>query len=641
MTSTWYTLTSLWVQVTMLVVTSVVSAQDSTLSRPSRYSVTGMVAGGLALHSTDFVELPTLPNCCVPYTGGASPDASIAIGLDYVSGLSLFNRDVHVGVHAGMRLLPATLVEQEHVGNIISGSTVTDGTVEHELSLRYTAIVIEPYLTLPMPVKDFSLGIGIPIGIPLSAHLDQQQNLLTPSDPQYTFENGERARAKMSSSLPNAAVPQLNLQLRIRYTVGLFDNVSISPFIAYQHALNSITSAAPWLINSVNTGVQVAYHIPLPLPPPIIAPPPPPPPVRHVLASSVHIVPKTLGATTVNDTVFAPVLYEHITDTVVAVLPTLLFEYNSTEPIGGDTERVLFAQAIQQSMVDFSDQRERVIIRGSASFNEDPRLARERVSALLQLVKVDQNLVTIELVHRDSTVRPELAEEGRSVTVQLGERPRMLRRYAERKSVQTRSVELSALHTLTCENAPCTTSVTVQGAHCAVTETSSPVIPVIVGVPVDDSTSVSEPLEVVVQLTTRDAGGAQTSAEAAVVVVRTVAEVQRETVVINPDGTKQSGEVLLCLFEYGSDKFSVVDNEALDAVRTALRSGKSITVVAGTDDLGTPEYNAQLRRKRADAAIRLIGPLATGSAIEAKQHTAGAAHAPLTRIAQRGVWIRF
>jgi hypothetical protein len=51
----------------------------------------------------------------------------------------------------------------------------------------------------------------------------------------------------------------------------------------------------------------------------------------------------------------------------------------------------------------------------------------------------------------------------------------------------------------------------------------------------------------------------------------------------------------------------MVDQGSLESVRTALRSGASVTLIASTDNIGTEESNRLLAQKRAQAVMNMLG----------------------------------
>ncbi len=598
--------------------------------------------GGSASHDASFVQLPAFPNCCVEYGQTAGLELSAGVGVDVATQLNVFNQPLRLYGALGIRALPTSFRVDEEVGNIIANNTATDGVVEHQLDLSYVAVSIDPTIAVPLPVERLHITVGALFSFPVSTALDQQQMLVSPTDPSYTFENGQRVREVSGGELPQSSTT-VAITAGVRYDVPITNEWELSAALRYQHGLNSLTGAAQWSVNSLVGGLLLRYRIPVleeTAPPP---PPPPPPPVAvqpPALTSTVDLLCRVPNSTVLGDEVHVPIIDEVVTDTVHAVAPYLFFAQNSTEPLGGQEEMQRFVAAIRQSIVDWTDQRERIVIVGSTSHDEEPAIARQRVSALLPYLPIDQNNVTIELIRADSMTYPELDEEARHVRLSLGSMPRMLRRYASTTEKFAQAIELAAVHTLTCENGPCTTAVRVDGAVSFATTTTDAVIPVII--PAALAPRADSVMPVHVELKTTDAGGQQRVSSATMIVRPTTRSVQRTTVTVDPVGVAHSDGLLLCLFAFDSDVISTADLVVADSIRAALKAGRTVTLVPGTDAIGSTDYNQNLRKRRADAALRYLGIQSTAITVElnAPVQTA-ASSSPLGRLTQRSVWVRF
>jgi hypothetical protein len=117
----------------------------------------------------------------------------------------------------------------------------------------------------------------------------------------------------------------------------------------------------------------------------------------------------------------------------------------------------------------------------------------------------------------------------------------------------------------------------------------------------------------------------------------------RDTVrtIIGHDGQIASeGTLTIGYFEFDGTSFASTDQDAIDAVRRAAQAGRRITVLPGTDDLGTEEYNRALQRARAGAALQVLGLRASDVAIVIDPTPSTAASTPMDRIANRSVRVR-
>ena len=66
--------------------------------------------------------------------------------------------------------------EDEFIGNIIGGSTVTSGIARHDLSIGYAVLGVAPYLSFPLPIEmPLRVNVGFTSGIPLGATFEQSE----------------------------------------------------------------------------------------------------------------------------------------------------------------------------------------------------------------------------------------------------------------------------------------------------------------------------------------------------------------------------------------------------------------------------------------------------------------------------------
>lgn len=98
--------------------------------------------------------------------------------------------------------------------------------------------------------------------------------------------------------------------------------------------------------------------------------------------------------------------------------------------------------------------------------------------------------------------------------------------------------------------------------------------------------------------------------------------------------------MVLGFFEFDSDKLlnfdkNVVEKAIFDAVR-----GKKVTIIPTTDNIGTPRYNRELAKRRADAALNLLKMNEETYSIEYPQNYFFDNATPMGRMFNRSVLIR-
>ncbi|RPI67819.1 MAG: hypothetical protein EHM43_06550, partial [Ignavibacteriae bacterium] len=248
-------------QLIALAALALVHVQAEAQAEHTNVLLQGGLFAGPTIHNAQFTQLPGVPNCCVEFDGGTGLGYGIGIGAELDTRTSIFSNTLRLGVNLSYQALPGTLTQDEVVGNIISGSTVTDGVVEHTIDLSYGMVALQPYVAVPLIAQLFVTG-GFTVGMPLAATYEQQQTLVEPSDPDYTFENGSRTRAQQSGDLPDKASLFAALSIGARYDLAVNDALTVVPSITYQLGLTDIVSTVPWKVNAIFGGVTVQYRLP-------------------------------------------------------------------------------------------------------------------------------------------------------------------------------------------------------------------------------------------------------------------------------------------------------------------------------------------------------------------------------------------
>ncbi|MBE2264650.1 MAG: hypothetical protein IAE64_00185 [Flavobacteriales bacterium] len=215
----------------------------------------------------------------------------------------------------------------------------------------------------------------------------------------------------------------------------------------------------------------------------------------------------------------------------------------------------------------------------------------------------------------------------------------MLHRYSESVAAYADPVQLSAMHVLTCGAPPCTSYVTVKGGTTTQSVTTEPVIPVTMTFNhATTNQAISRPILVTVRTTDADSNSVMATAAAIVTIVQK--NLVRKKVEQTDLRGVNSNTILLALFDFDSDSFSAVNIRVADSVRKAIREGAFITVIAGTDEFGSADYNRQLQIKRAEAAVRYLGIPSAMVTYEFTSADPQTAHNPAERAYQRAVRIR-
>ena len=138
---------------------SVVHGTVHAQSEKTNILLQGGLFAGPTLHSASFSELPGIPDCCVEYDGGSGFGFGASLGIEFDTRSTLFSNTIRIGANLTYQALPGTLSQEEVVGNIINGNTVTDGVVDHTTDLSYGIVALQPYVAVPTPLDGLMLNV--------------------------------------------------------------------------------------------------------------------------------------------------------------------------------------------------------------------------------------------------------------------------------------------------------------------------------------------------------------------------------------------------------------------------------------------------------------------------------------------------
>lgn len=341
------------------------------------------------------------------------------------------------------------------------------------------------------------------------------------------------------------------------------------------------------------------------------------------------------------DTLFLEVVDVRHYDTIYQATPTIYFKQNSTEPVAGTTTTGVMQQQVLPALRRNIEARKgsRVTIESMTSRDEDPRLARERISWVLRSLEIDPNTTTVVTLKGDSVEHPELADEQRRVRILIDGRPEIVRVHATSDVYSIQSADLAAVHVLTCEAGPCTTSIRVSTPSRTIVENAAG--PVVSFTLADDELLGSSRQVVVTAVAeTKDANGKKLTRSAQkVVVAQTSSEVAQVYRVAN-GSIAPMNEVVIGYCDFDRSTLSSIDESAVSEVRDALKRGARITIIPSTDGFGSSDYNEKLQRRRATETMNLIGVLPSQVDIELTPVPTYIATTPMERVEQRSVRVR-
>lgn len=605
----------------------------------------GGLFGGLASYNASFTELPGIPNCCASFDGGTGIGFDLNLGVEFDTYTTLFNNTLRIGATIGYQMLPGTLSQDEVVGNIIDGDEVTDGVVGHTLELDYSMVTLRPYAAWPTPLRNLYLNTGLMFGIPMSSTVNQQQELKQPSDPRWTFENGQRTRNVVSAALPDASSFQAAIDLGARYDLRASDAVVISPAIRYQLALTDITTSTPWSINGFFGGVTVQYQLPTPKDAPPPPPPPPPPPVivERIVEHSVELISEEQaknGIVISGDTIHVAARSVLTSDTVYAAPPILFFEKNSTMPVIEENIASRYQRRVVKALSAYlkSNPNSTLTVIGSTSSDEESLLAKERISWVIAQLGIEKTRINSEQRRGSEVPHESLQAEMRRVEFKIDGRSSTIQVTGTRTEESVNTITMIALHEVSCSPGPCTSIIEAYAGNTRLpAEDNSGVIRLQIPRKV---VSGSKHIPVSIRINLADTSGLSATAfDEAIVVVDDLSNT-RESTRVSMTGAINSSDLVLGYFDFDQSAFSSVDQDVVASVLTAVRAGKRVVVLPSTDHFGEPDYNEALRQRRAQTAIKTLALPARSVEVDLESPVQTSDASLMQRVALRCVRVR-
>ncbi len=337
------------------------------------------------------------------------------------------------------------------------------------------------------------------------------------------------------------------------------------------------------------------------------------------------------------DTITMPLIGEQVTVTTYEAAPVIFFEKNSTQPIRGTSTVGAFQQNILDAVRAYVEARPGVhlTIVGTSAADEEPQLARERISFVARTLQIDPNRVTVRMEQAPEARYPDLADEQRTVAFLIDGKAVVIP-VIRRDTVRTLPDAIITLtHVLTCEAGPCTTSVTASYGETILRVNGDGPVHTLT-IPGTDLARYGMSVPFVARAFVTDTTGRTVTSQRSYVVRPTLKQRDERQAMVSPENI--SGDALvLGHFGFDTSEFTTTNDAAVRRVREAIAAGRTVTLVPGADSLGTAEYNDALMLRRAKAAIALLGVRESDVRIEVVRSTTESNATPMGRIANRSV----
>jgi outer membrane protein OmpA-like peptidoglycan-associated protein len=572
------------------------------------------------LHSAAFENIAPGGERGGMFENGFGIGGSAYAGIEYTPLKNqLFGIPYRWATKLSFSLLSAPLTTDYYFGNVISGNNSIKGNAKQTVDATVGLLAVEPGILLsPFENLPVNFSLGAQLGTPLISSYKQSEE----------WTNVEPAGSVLKTNygsegdIPNKSAIYAALSIGAQYEAAKVGNFAILPEIQYNYALTNLSSSLDWKASSIRGGVAVRYNvlktIPPPEPPPVE---PPPAPKPKILALSAEVLKD--GAPVAPGSVIEITVPVNAYITQYALAPIAFFEKNSSTiamPKSDDGFKNATQEeaqtAIANSLKNFLkvNPQASVTIVGSASADEEAGIAQQRAESVAGFLKAQgiaaSRIATNQEISKDNLRYEELREEQRYVrfafsnsqtvvldtVMVLGNRP-----FESSNAPKPLAVEFTARPVFVAEAAPYQISgtATSDGVFKNLAES-----PETFSVPVAYTDAVLKP--VAVNYSIKDAEG-KTQTASVNFSIQPRQEIRKiENEVVKNDG-KPAQEYVLGFFKFDEAKMYAVNSDAFAKAQNAFKSGKKIQLIAMTDNLGTPEYNAQLARQRAQAARELFG----------------------------------
>lgn len=617
--------------------------------RLSNYEITAGAGLTGNLYSSQFKQLPDVPNCCNEFTSAFGIGWSFNAGMEYLLNRKLFDKPLRYSVGLSLVNQSANYSVEEFIGHNINGNEYTKILVDHKLNPTLTTLSLDNSLMInPFDDIPLSVSLGFSIGTFMQKDYEQSENLKSPDN--ITFENGKRVRKEFNGTIKNTSL-QISAIAGAKYRVWQSDLFSVYANIGYRHGFTNVAKELDWKISSISAGLSANYSIPLPEqpkpksppPPPL---PPPPPPAMPEIALALTYQGKTIedGAT-----INIPVTnVEYFVKRYV--LPVIFFNENTTDMTENTDANKTSPISAQYSVIEsvgsylVSNPQTNVTLNGYVIDGDDADIAAKRiehVSKMLESKGIDKSRITSDIhsVSGKKLPYPELKEEWHRVTLVFSDNAKIIpysipvrseKRYESAEFYAKPMIKAEAGvkkfegNTLLNSNKisdlakdGTTINLTAENVKTAFGNSTSPVLDIRAAV--------------------EDIAGNKVGA------VSKLKLAEKNNAPQYLEETEAGNSLVpmpLGFCEFDRSSFYAINNITLDKIRAALTEGKTVEIFALTDKFGTEDYNTQLAAERAENAIKLIG-IKSGNLIISETKDLGIpGNSPSGRMLNRGVWAK-
>ncbi len=555
--------------------------------------IIGSIGGGPSFNTGNFSGIPNVNTCCTTYPDAQGSLLEIMLGLRMNTPLIENKFSFQGSVQATISRFNAPFLTREFVGNFITGNTVTPALIDYSLALSGMMIGIEPRLHMHYSKLPISLFLGFNASSFLASNANQTETIIEPNTAY--FKNDSKVMNQYDGKISGLNSLLFSAIMGIEYQYAFQENLAIIPSISYRTYFNSFIESHPWKMNALIAGIGLSYTMPK-KEKPIELPPPPPPPIEEKepeITLSMHFHALLDDAMVdFGDTI--PYPYERLINVESrTIAPVYIFANNSSEDITEYAhEETFLEEAIKQSDAGLK-------ILSISSDQESPEIAKARadnISKRLLAINPRRSIQTQTRVIKTKGLRyPELLDETRMVIVTNADGSLPIYKKTDTQIVfQETSIRLI-------------TEPSITGAKIAGMATLGNV----------KTMTIEEP-DITFSFSPSFADKTETQkfiAQSFVTLEPNLKSKSRIELFIRPillreitqeqSAEEKTKEYILGYSDFDDGKLSMIDPSVIERIKSALRTGITVSMIPLIDDLGKSDHNSNLAKERI-ANARLI-----------------------------------
>jgi hypothetical protein len=594
------------------------------------YILKGGISLNANIYSSDFNKIGEFKNCCPKYESAFGLAPALFIGGEMRNALNLFGYDMSYAITLGYNSMSAAYSIKQHIGNDLGENDFQKIIVDHKLDLTYNVLYNEHSLWFN-PSENLPLGIklGLNFGIPLTKEFYQREILVEPSDA--TFPDGTKEFNPARAELPNATGLLIGLSIGSRYKIATFSDFDLLAHANFNYGLNSISSNMDWNIHQLQAGLTLQYNIPKSDPPRPVAPPVPqaPEPIAPAIARKPEMKIETefdYKKVAKGDTLTVEISKNEFT-TFASILPVLIFEKNSSNIIpvnfvsnnigelyGGNFQvynelniSKTYPKLIKEHLNNNFGAKIKII---AETEDEDSQILDSRISKIkdeLTNIGINQDLISSEkrLLKTNSTKNPLIIEESRKIFFEFIKGSELIEAKVSTEYLVNNFNKVMIIKPVFfAEDTVSFRAYTKFNSNESSLKTGINEVVFSSSMFVSADGKINQ-FEIFAEV--KDSEN-NTAADSSIFYLNHTEKILKKYINLNRDNRdNEVEEFILGFTRFDKSEFYLINDFALEYIRSKAAEGKIIEIIPLTDNIGTPEYNENLAQKRASAAKDLIG----------------------------------